>query len=84
MASHDTAIWVPGRKDLTLSPMARFRDLAKARTGRRFESYYELHDWSVDQGTAGEFWMLLFEFLGMGESRKPKKSFKSVSLNLHA
>jgi acetoacetyl-CoA synthetase len=77
--SDSAPIWVPGRDDLTVSPMAHFRDLAKVRTRRNFASYRELHDWSVDQRTAGDFWMLLFEFLGMGESIKPRKAFEWVS-----
>jgi acetoacetyl-CoA synthetase len=59
--------------------MAQFRELAKVRTRRNFESYGELHDWSVGPATAGDFWMLLFEYLGMGDSIKPTKAFEWVS-----
>jgi acetoacetyl-CoA synthetase len=67
-ASHSAPIWVPGTDYLTISPMAHFRELGEVRARRSFSSYSELHDWSVDRRTAGDFWMLLFEFLVMGES----------------
>ncbi|KAH6718659.1 acetoacetyl-synthase [Leptodontidium sp. MPI-SDFR-AT-0119] len=76
MANHSAPLWEPSHDDFTNSSMARFRDAASKRTGRTFASYRDLHDWSVNPDTAGDFWMILFEFLDMGSSVPPIKAFE--------
>jgi len=57
--------------------------LASKKTGRDFASYDELHEWSVIAETAGDFWMMLFEFLDMGASVPPAKAFEPVGIWTH-
>jgi acetoacetyl-CoA synthetase len=80
MESHAIPLWTPSHDDLTKSPMAQFRDMVSKKTGRVFTTYHDLHDWSVDPETAGDFWMMLFGFLNMGASVLPTKAFEPVSI----
>ena len=43
--------------------MTRFQRFAEERTGKRFASYTDLHEWSVNESAA--FWELLAEFAGV-------------------
>jgi len=79
MAQYDTPIWVPSKGDLQLSPMAKFKDFASRKSNRKFTGYHELHAWSVNPETAGDFWMALFEFLEMNATVHPSKAFEPVS-----
>jgi len=76
MAASDVAIWTPREDDLRRSPMARLRDLASTKYGIQFNTYHDLHAWSVDPKTAGDFWLTLFEFVDMKASVKPTKAFE--------
>ncbi|CZR52475.1 related to Acetoacetyl-CoA synthetase [Phialocephala subalpina] len=73
-------LWKPSHDDLTKSSLARFRNMVSEKTGRTFTTYDDLHEWSVNPETAGDFWMMLFEFLNMDASVPPAKAFEPVSI----
>ena len=56
-------LWKPGPESIAASEMTRFRRFAEERTGKRFASYADLHEWSVNESAA--FWELLAEFAGV-------------------
>ena len=72
-------VWTPSEHDLKKSSLARFRDIVNKKYGLQLRTYHDLHAWSVDPSTAGDFWMELFDFLDMGASKPPTRAFYQVS-----
>ncbi|KAM5383741.1 hypothetical protein ACJZ2D_001730 [Fusarium nematophilum] len=76
-------VWTPSEHDLTKSSLARFRDIINGKYGLQLRTYHDLHAWSVDPSTAGEFWMELFNFLDMGASKPPARAFDRASRDMY-
>ncbi|RSL87766.1 hypothetical protein CEP52_015422 [Fusarium oligoseptatum] len=76
-------IWSPSEYDLTRSNLARFRDLVNKKYGLFLNTYHDIHKWSVDPATAGDFWMELFDFLEMRASKPPLKAFEQAERNMY-
>ncbi|OCL02148.1 acetoacetyl-synthase [Glonium stellatum] len=64
-------IWQPKHDDLHSSAMAKFKNYVNKRYGLSLKNYLELHAWSVDAETAGDFWLALFNFLDMRATNPP-------------
>ncbi|RMJ08334.1 hypothetical protein CDV36_012039 [Fusarium kuroshium] len=76
-------IWSPSEYDLTRSNLARFRDLVNKKYGLFLNTYHDIHKWSVDPATAGDFWMELFDFLEMRASKPPLRAFEQAERNMY-
>ncbi|RSL58710.1 hypothetical protein CEP54_007600 [Fusarium duplospermum] len=76
-------VWTPLDHDLTKSSLARFRGIVNKKYRLRLRTYYDLHEWSVDPSTAGDFWMELFNFLEMGASEPPTRAFDQDSRDMY-
>lgn len=61
-------VWKPAPARVHKSQMAQFADYVALRTGRRFDSYEELWQWSVDEPT--DFWPALWRFCGVRTQRE--------------
>jgi acetoacetyl-CoA synthetase len=61
--------------------MAKFRDYANKRYRKSLKSYPELHAWSTDPITAGDFWLALFDFLDMGATAPPTSACEPVRIS---
>lgn len=79
MADSNPTIWTPSTNELQNSALAKFRDLVNKQYQLSLNTYDEIHAWSVDPDTAGDFWMALFEFLDMGAMEAPSRAFEKVS-----
>lgn len=68
-------VWEPSVYDLTRSPLAKFRNRINKKYKLFLNSYADLHDWSVNPATAGDFWMELFDALDMRATKQPSRAF---------
>lgn len=78
MADPNPVIWIPSAEELQSSPLAKFRDAVNSKYGLALRNYDDIHAWSVNPKTAGDFWMVLFDFLDMGATKAPLKAFEKV------
>ncbi|KAF5026980.1 hypothetical protein F66182_1010 [Fusarium sp. NRRL 66182] len=76
-------VWSPSKHDLTMSSLARFRDIVNEKYGLHLRTYSDLHRWSVDAATAGDFWMELYDFLDMGASKPPTRAFEQATRHMY-
>src|SRR5437868_694257 len=60
--TEDRPLWLPSAQ-AAATGMARFVAQAQARHGRTFDSYSDLHSWSIEQ--AEEFWPFIWECAGV-------------------
>ncbi|KAH6697412.1 acetoacetyl-synthase [Plectosphaerella plurivora] len=79
MSTNNPLVWSPSKHDLTSSSLARFKSIVNEKYDLKLESYNDIHRWSVDPSTAGDFWMELFEFLDLGASEPPRRAFAGVN-----
>jgi acetoacetyl-CoA synthetase len=56
-------LWTPDATRRQRSQLSTLTTQAAARAGRAFDSYADLHRWSVDE--RGEFWSLVWDFCGL-------------------
>jgi len=56
-------LWTPSAARIASARMTAFMEAASIRAGRRFDTYGDLHGWSVDEREA--FWSLVWEFCGV-------------------
>ncbi|MBS0370504.1 MAG: acetoacetate--CoA ligase [Proteobacteria bacterium] len=75
----DNATWLPVPERVAVSKMADFCRAAEARWQRSFNSYDDLHRWSVDH--LDEFWPSLWDYCGVvAESRGERVLVESGSM----
>ncbi|MFU0503873.1 acetoacetate--CoA ligase [Pseudaminobacter sp. NGMCC 1.201702] len=56
-------LWTPSAERIAAARMTAFMEAASLRAGKRFATYGELHNWSVEDREA--FWNLVWEFCGV-------------------
>lgn len=78
MTDPNPVIWIPSAEELKNSSLAKFRDVVNSKYGLALKNYDDIHAWSVNPKTAGDFWMALFSFLDIGASKAPQKAFPKV------
>ena len=59
----ESPLWQPSNQRIEAARLTQLRRLAEARSGRRFESYADLHAWSIEDRPA--FWGLVWDFCGV-------------------
>lgn len=62
MTDPNPVIWIPSAEELKNSSLAKFRDVVNSKYGLALKNYDDIHAWSVNPKTAGDFWMALFSF----------------------
>lgn len=63
MTDRDQPLWIPSPDRIAATHMREFADRAGAAHGLAFETYGDLHRWSVDQPEA--FWLALWDYAGV-------------------
>lgn len=61
-------LWTPSAEEARNTSLARFQNAAEGVAGKRFDSYADLHQWSVDEPAA--FWALVWDHCGVQASRQ--------------
>ncbi len=56
-------LWAPSKAQVEGSRMTGFARYAERKTGRSFQDYHTLHDWSCEAGA--EFWDVLWDYAGV-------------------
>lgn len=56
-------LWQPTQAQIAMSNLNRFRELAEAHSGQRFQDYQALHAWSIKERE--KFWPLVWDFTGV-------------------
>ena len=69
-------IWVPPASRIKNANITRFINYVNERYGHNFSNYFELYDWSV--ASIPEFWMSLWDFLGIKASKRPLKAVEGL------
>ena len=68
---HDTAktqpLWTPSPEQIANSQLSKFQSFVENNTGKSFDDYMQMHDWSISH--SGEFWDQLWQFCGIIESQ---------------
>ena len=64
---HETPLWRPPQDRIAGSNLTAFSREAQRRSGRRFETYEELHAWSIAEPAA--FWSAVWDFVGIIASK---------------
>ncbi len=59
----ESPLWQPSNQRIEAARLTQLRRLAEERSGRRFESYADLHAWSIEDRPA--FWALVWDFCGV-------------------
>jgi len=59
----ETPLWTPGPDRIEKSELKRFMAMVAERTGAAFETYDDIHRWSVDN--IAEFWSAVWDFAGV-------------------
>jgi acetoacetyl-CoA synthetase len=59
----ESPLWQPSNQRIEAARLTQLHRLAEARSGRRFESYADLHAWSIEDRPA--FWGLVWDFCGV-------------------
>ena len=59
----ESPLWQPSNQRIEAARLTQLRRLAEERSGRRFESYADLHAWSIEDRPA--FWGLVWDFCGV-------------------
>ncbi|SHI98592.1 acetoacetyl-CoA synthetase [Desulfatibacillum alkenivorans DSM 16219] len=59
-------LWTPSRERIEQTNMFRFMGEINQRFGKNFQTYPELHQWSVDN--IADFWAVLWDFVGVKAS----------------
>ncbi|MEM9397065.1 MAG: hypothetical protein AAF991_06265, partial [Pseudomonadota bacterium] len=58
---NDGLLWSPSLSRVEASRLSEFRSFASERSGTTFESYEQLHQWSV--GATEPFWQATWDFV---------------------
>ncbi len=59
----ESPLWQPSNQRIEAASLTQLRRLAEERSGRRFQSYADLHAWSIEDRPA--FWGLVWDFCGV-------------------
>jgi len=62
-----TPLWKPSKQKIKNANIARFIEYVNKKQRKKFGSYFDLYQWSIDQ--IPEFWARLWEFLDIKASR---------------
>ncbi len=65
-----SALWAPSKEQINAANLTRFGQVLSDKMGRSFESYEELHDWSVAHKE--DFWGSLWDYCDVIGSKGPK------------
>ena len=68
---NDGLLWSPSPLRVEASRLSEFRSFASERSGTTFESYEQLHQWSV--GATEPFWQATWDFVGIRASCSPER-----------
>src|SRR5262249_19274173 len=71
------ALWQPSAERVSNANMTRFIEFVNQKHRKRFNSYEELYDWSIEN--IPQFWAALWDFCEM----KASKTFETVIDDLH-
>ena len=69
-------LWRPSAASIAASNMTRFTRQAETETGRSFDTYDDLHAWSIEE--PGAFWNEVWKFAGVRASRQPDAAVKDL------
>ncbi|QPB20334.1 acetoacetate--CoA ligase [Rhizobium sp. 007] len=61
--SDTVPLWVPSKESIEASPMHAFAQRCNAEFGQEFETYLDLHAWSIDEPE--KFWTSVWAFCGV-------------------
>ena len=65
-------LWTPTREQVESSPMAQFARRIEQRHDQRFQDYFSLHRWTIEN--LAEFWQEVWNFFDVLASRQPATS----------
>jgi len=66
--SAKTPLWVPSQDKIKNANMTRFIEFVNRRYGKKFRTYDELYQWSID--AIPDFWPAVWDFLDIKASRR--------------
>ncbi len=61
-------LWIPSERNTKSANMTRFIEFVNGEFGKKFRTYDDLHQWSVD--SIPDFWVAVWDFVGVKASRK--------------
>ncbi len=73
-----TLLWRPTQERIKNSNISRYIEWLSAKRGLKFNEYYELWQWSVDN--LEEFWATVWEFFGVKASKRYARVLPSMEM----